>query len=117
MRLISYEYDYADPSNMLGGVWHSQPVGAGRHDWKHETFDKLVDEAKGLMNQEKRTEMYNEAERILVSDVGGVMVWHPIRVMMWKRYVVGESISPNKAGVSSWYVGNNPVPYIYIAKH
>jgi hypothetical protein len=45
------------------------------------------------------------------------MVWHPIRVMMWKRYVVGESISPNKAGVSSWYVGNNPVPSIYIAKH
>jgi len=117
MSLISYEYDYADPSNMLGGVWHSQPVGAGRHDWKHDTFDKLVDEAKGLMDQKKRTEMYNEAERILVSDVGGVMVWHPIRVMMWKRYVVGESISPNKAGVSSWYVGNNPVPYIYIAKH
>jgi ABC-type oligopeptide transport system substrate-binding subunit len=117
MSLISYEYDYADPSNMLGGVWHSQPVGAGRHDWKNDTFDKLVDEAKGLMDQKKRTEMYNEAERILVSDVGGVMVWHPIRVMMWKTYVVGESISPNKAGVSSWYVGNNPVPSIYIAKH
>jgi len=46
MSLISYEYDYADASNMLGGVWHSQPVGAGRHDWKNDTFDKLVDEAR-----------------------------------------------------------------------
>ena len=115
MSLISYQYDYVDPSNMLGGVWHSMPTG-GRHDWQNTTFDKLVDEAKGLMDANKRLEMYQEAERVLVSDVGGVMVWHPIMYQMWKPYIKGESISPNKAGVESWTVGNNPVPYIYISK-
>jgi len=115
MSLISYQYDYVDPSNMLGGVWHSMPSG-GRHDWKNNTFDKLVDEAKGLMDAQKRTEMYQEAEKVLLEDVGGVMVWHPIMYQMWKPYIKGDSISPNKAGVESWTVGNNPVPYIYVTK-
>lgn len=116
MSLISYEYDYVDPSNLLGGVWHSVEKG-GRHDWASPAFDKLVDDAKGLMDTQKRLEMYNEAERILVSDVGGVFVWHPIRILIWKSYLKGDSISKNKAGVESWTVGNNPVPYIYVAKH
>ena len=48
-----YEYDYVDPSNMLTGLFRSQPApegktepwGSPRHTWKSEEFDKLVTDA------------------------------------------------------------------------
>ncbi len=116
MSLIGYGYDYFDPNNLLGGVWHSQPTG-GRHDWQNAEFDKLVEQAATEFDLAKREKMYNDAERILLSDVGGVMVYYPIQNQLWKPWVKGWSLEPNKAGVSKWVKNNNQMVDIYIAKH
>ena len=32
---LRFVADYMDPRNMLDMTWHSQPKGAGRHNWAH----------------------------------------------------------------------------------
>lgn len=71
MSLIPFQYDFPDPHNLLGMVWHSQPKGAGRHDWVNTEFDGLIEAAAREIDLEKRQRMYTEAERILIEDAGG----------------------------------------------
>lgn len=100
---VSYGMDYLDPSNMLG-VWKS----TGRHSWRNEQFDQLVNDADVLVGDpEKRTQMYQEAEKILVDDVGGVFLVHRIQGDLFQPYVAGECFRPDKQGVGAYHWGND----------
>jgi peptide/nickel transport system substrate-binding protein/oligopeptide transport system substrate-binding protein len=100
---VSYGMDYLDPSNMLG-VW----VSTGRHSWRNEQFDQLVNDANVLVGDpDKRTEMYQEAEQILVDDVGGVFLVHRIQGDLFQPYLAGECFRPDKQGVGAWHWGND----------
>ncbi|HIC88791.1 MAG TPA: peptide ABC transporter substrate-binding protein [Anaerolineae bacterium] len=95
--MVSYGMDYFDASNLLG-IWKS----GGRHAWTNEKYDQLVTEASALMGDpEKRHEMFAEAQRILSEDVGGVFLWHVTPADMWKPYVKGEQLEPDKFGVQA----------------
>jgi peptide/nickel transport system substrate-binding protein/oligopeptide transport system substrate-binding protein len=100
---VSYGMDYLDPSNMLG-VWHSR----GRHSWRNEDFDKLIDDAAVFVGDpEERFQMYRDAERILVEDVGGIFLDHRIQGNLFQPYVAGDCFRPNAQGVSAWQWGND----------
>ena len=102
---VSYGMDYLDPSNMLG-VWHSR----GRHSWRNEEFDRLVDEANALVGDpETRTQMYMDAERILVEDVGGIFLNHRIQGDLFQPYVLGGPRELNSQGLPGWQWGNDAV--------
>lgn len=95
--MVSYGMDYFDASNLLG-IWKS----GGRHAWTNEKFDQLVTDASALVDQpEKRHEMFVEAQNILSEDVGGVFLWHVTPGDIWKPYVKGESLEPDKFGVAA----------------
>ncbi len=95
--MVSYGMDYFDASNLLG-IWKS----GGRHAWTNEKFDKLVTEASALMgNPEKRHQMFVEAQHILSEDVGGAFLWHVTPGDMWKPYVKGEQLEPDRWGVAA----------------
>ena len=95
--MVSYGMDYFDASNLLG-IWKS----GGRHAWTSEEYDELVTEASALMGDpEKRHEMFAEAQRILSGDVGGVFLWHVTPADMWKPYVKGEQLEPDRFGVTA----------------
>jgi oligopeptide transport system substrate-binding protein len=89
MSLITFVYDYVDPHNMLGMVWHTRPKGTGRHDWSHPEFDRLVTAAASEMDLTKRMQMYDEAERILSSDAGGVFIYHGLPMQLRKPWLKG----------------------------
>lgn len=100
---ISYGMDYLDPANMLG-VW----VSTGRHSWRNADFDQLVQDAGVFVgDQEARFQMYRDAERILVEDVGGVFLDHRIAGDLFQPYIAGDCFRPNAQGVSSWQWGND----------
>jgi peptide/nickel transport system substrate-binding protein/oligopeptide transport system substrate-binding protein len=100
---VSYGMDYLDPSNMLG-VW----LSTGRHSWRNAEFDRLVNEANVLVGDpERRTQMYQEAEKILVEDVGGIFLVHRIQGNLFQPYVAGECFRPDKQGVGAWHWGND----------
>jgi peptide/nickel transport system substrate-binding protein/oligopeptide transport system substrate-binding protein len=100
---ISYGMDYLDPSNMLG-VW----VSTGRHSWQNAEFDRLVQEAGVFVGDpEERFQMYRDAERILVEDVGGIFLDHRVQGDLFQPYIAGDCFRPNRQGVSSWQWGND----------
>ena len=111
---ISYGMDYLDPANLLG-IW----LSSGRHSWKNEAFDTLVTEASSLVgDDEKRTQMFRDAERILVDDVGGVFIAHRWQGDLFQADVQGDSIrEPDANGISGWHWGNDTVlSNLYIAQ-
>ncbi len=112
---ISYGMDFLDPSNLLG-IW----VSTGRHSWKNEEFDKLVNEASVMVGDpEKRDQMFRDAERILVDDVGGVFIAHRWMGDLFQPYVQGSAIrEPDKFGITGFHWGNDSrISNIYIAEH
>jgi peptide/nickel transport system substrate-binding protein/oligopeptide transport system substrate-binding protein len=94
---VSYGMDFLDPYNMLS-VWFS----GGRHSWANKDFDTKAKEAATFLGPtEQRLKMFQEAEKILVSDVPGVFVFHETPLQLFKPYVKGEALEPDKLGNKS----------------
>jgi peptide/nickel transport system substrate-binding protein/oligopeptide transport system substrate-binding protein len=111
---VSYGMDYLDPSNMLG-IW----LSTGRHSWKNDEFDRLVTEASSMVGDPAaRDQMFRDAEKILVDDVGGVFIAHRWLGDLFKPYVQGEGFrTPDSQGISAWHWGNDWVwGDIYLTK-
>jgi len=97
--MVSYGFDYLDASNMLG-IWTS----TGRHAWKNDQFDKLVKEASALSGDPaKRSQMFKDAEKILVDDVGAIFIYHATPGNIYKPYLVGSELEPDKVGMAAWH--------------
>jgi ABC-type transport system substrate-binding protein len=93
----SYEYDFVDPSNMLTGLFRSipapegksEPWGSVRHNWKSDEYDQLVNDADAEPDVEKRLQMYRDAEKILITDVGVIFLAHQIVFQIWWPWLTG----------------------------
>ncbi len=97
--MVSYGFDYLDASNMLG-VWLSK----GRHAWKNDPFDKLVNDATSFVGDPaQRSQMFKDAEKILVDDVGGIFLIHRTPGDIYRPYLKGSELEPDKTGVATWH--------------
>ena len=94
---ISYGMDYLDPSNMLG-IW----LSSGRHSWKNDQFDKMVKDASSMTGDPaKRNQMFMDAEKILVDDVGGIFIDHRWLGDLFQPYVMGDCFrKPDSIGMA-----------------
>jgi ABC-type transport system substrate-binding protein len=85
-----YEYDFLDPANMLTHLWRSAGEGGSpRHSWRNQTFDELVTRAGRETDEAARTGLYQQAERVLVEDVGAVFLTHMVTHQVWWPYLTG----------------------------
>ncbi|MBE0697374.1 MAG: peptide ABC transporter substrate-binding protein, partial [Anaerolineaceae bacterium] len=99
LYIVSYGFDYLDPSNMLG-IWTS----TGRHAWKNDAFDTLVKDASALTGDDaKRTQMFKDAEKILVEDVGAVFIYHATPGTIYKAYLKGSELEADNVGLAAWH--------------
>ena len=115
MGLVPYGYDYVDPSNLMT-LWMSN----GRHAWRNDLFDRLVVQAGSFMGDRAgRIDLYQQAERQLVDDVGAVFLWHPMVNQIWKSKIKGDAIEPNRYGYRAWRWDQvqNLSTTIYITNH
>ena len=92
---INFGADYLDPRNMLDMTWRSQPKGAGRQDWVNGTFDNLLQQAIQITDAARRTQLYKQAERTLVSDYAAAFVYHPQGLQLRKPWVKGYKKHPD----------------------
>ena len=100
---ISYGMDFLDQSNLLG-IW----VSSGRHSWVNEEYDALVGEASSLIgDDERRDELFKQAERILVDDVGGVFIAHRWQGDLFKPNIQGAFREPDATGINGVHWGNS----------
>jgi peptide/nickel transport system substrate-binding protein/oligopeptide transport system substrate-binding protein len=88
LGVIQWAQDYSDPTNFLDW-WAS----GSRHNWKNQKFIDLVNQARGELDVTKRCQMYNEAEKILIEDVGGVFIGHPVEGTLWSDHLGGVRAS------------------------
>ena len=115
--MVSYGFDYLDASNMLS-VW----LSGGRHNWNNTQFDDLVKKAAAFTGDAaERTKMFQDAEKLLVSDVGGVFIYHRTVSDIYKPYLKGTELEADANGVAAmhWpgYSGySNLVGSMYISK-
>jgi oligopeptide transport system substrate-binding protein len=94
---VSYGMDFLDPFNMLS-VW----LSGGRHSWVNKDFDTKVKTAASFIGPtDQRIKMFQDAERVLVSDVPGVFVYHETPIQLIKPYVTGPALQPDKSGNKS----------------
>ncbi len=97
--MVSYGFDYFDASNMLG-VWLSK----GRHAWKNGQFDQLVTKATSFIGPaDQRSQMFKDAEKLLVDDVGGIFLIHRTPGSIYRPYLKGSELAPDKTGVATWH--------------
>lgn len=115
--MVSYGFDFLDPSNMLG-VW----LSGGRHNWNNTQFDDMVKKAASFTGDPAtRTKMFQDAERLLVSDVGGVFIYHRTVADLYKGYLKGSDLEPDKNGFAAMHWPNyanmsTMVGTVYISK-
>ena len=70
-----YEYDYMDPANLLTSLWRSDgKTGAPQAAWVNPQFDDLVTQAGKEPDTAKRLALFQQAEKILVSDPAAVFL-------------------------------------------
>ncbi|MCA1624238.1 MAG: peptide ABC transporter substrate-binding protein [Acidobacteria bacterium] len=92
-----YEYDFLDPANMLTRLWRSTGEnGSPRHAWRNAKFDELVGLAGREIDEQNRINLYQQAERTLVEDVGGIFLAHMVTHQVWYPYLTG--FEPDKNG-------------------
>jgi peptide/nickel transport system substrate-binding protein/oligopeptide transport system substrate-binding protein len=106
--------DFLDPSNLLG-IW----VSTGRHSWLNEEFDSMVAEASSMVGDPAaREQMFRDAERILVDDVGGVFIAHRWQGDLVKPFLQGEGFrEPDSQGIAAFHWGNDwVISTLYLAQ-
>jgi len=114
LGVVSYTLDFVDPTNLLG-IWES----SGRHSWRNENFDRIMDEASGLLDDpERREQLFRDAERILVEEVGGAFLAHRWAGNLYRPTVRGEGIrEPGPNGTYGAHFGNDTnISTLYIGK-
>ena len=99
------------------GIW----LTGGRHAWTNPAFDKLVKDASANVDMTKRSQEFKDAEKILVDDAGGVFVYHVTPGNIYRPYLKGEELDPDKTGVSAahwptWEDIGMLMPTTYITK-
>jgi oligopeptide transport system substrate-binding protein len=91
MFLMIWLADYPDPDSFLRVALRLNSK------WRHEVYDQLVERARRLTDQRERTELYKQADRILVEEAPLLPLSYdqlPLLVKPWvRRYPVSASLS------------------------
>jgi oligopeptide transport system substrate-binding protein len=95
--------DYIDPSTFLEYFI----TGSGNNDsaWSNPQYDDLIQKASGEMDQEKRYELFQQAEAILLEEVPLIPIYY---------YRNKALIQPS---VKNWYpnpIDRHPYKYVYL---
>ncbi|MGA7672247.1 MAG: ABC transporter substrate-binding protein, partial [Nitrolancea sp.] len=109
--------DYPDPNNTMYLVWYSKFPSGERNTFSDQTFDNLVTQAVAEPNQQKRFQMYWQADQILIENGAAIFVYNPWNYMLVKSYVT--NIPTDKSGniVPNGNIYSHMSDHISITQH
>ncbi len=93
MFILGWSADYPDPHNFLDIHFHSQSPG-NNTGYSNPEVDKLLEEARVEKDQDKRMELYQKAEELILKDAPWVPLFHGIDYVLVKPYVRGLVLLP-----------------------
>ena len=86
--------DYPDPQNWLSIFWHSRSEFSQSIGYKNAEVDKLIDQADIEIDPEKRMELYDQAQKLVVDDTPYIIRSTSKGSFVVKPYVKGLDITP-----------------------
>jgi oligopeptide transport system substrate-binding protein len=104
---IRWYADYPDPNNQQWQVFYGGNTTGRRQVWQNDAFDKLVTDAKGVTDEAKRFQMYQDADKVMLEDGAAIFVYYPYNYGLLKPRISG--MPKNKAGdfVPDWNIFRN----------
>jgi oligopeptide transport system substrate-binding protein len=85
--------DYPDPQNFLDVLFHSESRNNDM-EYSNPEVDRLLEEARGEQDFEKRMELYQRAEEMILEDAPIVPLTHNAEYWLTKPYVEGMIYPP-----------------------
>jgi ABC-type transport system substrate-binding protein len=109
---IRWYAEYPDPNNQQWQVFYGGQTSGRRQVWQNDAFDKLVTDAKGVTDQDKRFQMYRDADKVMLEDGAAIFVYYPYNYGLLKSRVSG--MPKNSAGdyVPDWNIFINMTHYL-----
>ena len=95
---IGWIADYPDPEDFLDILFHSDS-GLNHMHYSSARVDGLVERARAESNAVQRMQLFQEAERVVVSDAPWVPLWHSVDYVLTKPYVKG---AVHSAAIFPW---------------
>jgi oligopeptide transport system substrate-binding protein len=88
---MGWDPDYPDPDSFLR-------VGILKlfEKWKNEEYFQLVEQARRILNQEKRMKLYQQADRILIDEAVIMPLTYPRYNTLMKSWIKKYPLSPQK---------------------
>ncbi|MFA5810904.1 MAG: ABC transporter substrate-binding protein [bacterium] len=71
------------------------PNGMNRDHYSNEEVDRLVEQGRTTLDEEKRKEIYARVQRILFDDLPYIPLWYEKNVTLYRRGVEGVSVRPD----------------------
>jgi oligopeptide transport system substrate-binding protein len=88
MFYLGWVADYPDPQDFLDVLFHSG--SAGNHSgYANAEVDRLLEQARVERDQQKRMQLYQQAEQIVVNDGAWVPLFHDVDYVLVKPRVKG----------------------------
>ena len=97
--------DYEDPNTFLDLMRPNR--GNNKTGWENMDFDALVEEANTINNQDKRYELLNEAEKILIDNMPIIPLY---------TYVRSYQLSPDVKGYNPHILDHHHPKFIYLER-
>lgn len=104
MFTLGWIADYPDPENFLDLLFHSESNN-NHTNYSNPEVDRLLEEARTERNRERRFEIYNQVEQMILDDAPWVWTWFS-----------GEGWALIKPEVSDYFLTQMSIPkyrYIY----
>lgn len=91
---LGWSADYPDPQDFLDILFHSKST-QNHTFYSNPEVDRLLEQARVEQDWNKRVELYNKAEEIIVREAAWVPLWYSgERFALIKPYVKGYKLTP-----------------------
>jgi oligopeptide transport system substrate-binding protein len=94
MFAIGWSADYPDPQDFLDLLFYSQSATNHTH-YANPEVDRLVEEARVEPDHDRRMEMYQEIEQMILEDAPWIPLLHGAEYWLTKPYVHGMVYPPS----------------------
>lgn len=109
---LAYNADFPDPDNFLG-LWIS---AAQRHTWNDPKYDELLNASRVETDPAKRTELINEAEKILLTQFGAIPLSTPVNMRLEKSWWMNDTKEASREGKNTSLYEAQWFQNIYLTK-
>jgi oligopeptide transport system substrate-binding protein len=92
--LLGWCADYPDPQTWLSSFWKTGAHAYEMVGFSDPDLDALLEKADSTLDRERRMELYDEAQDLIIDDCPGAFMFHTVQAFLVKPWVKGCKPNP-----------------------